>query len=143
MGRGTHIRPSMVEPFACSDFYTSKMLLDHTNSESKKIHINQGILKRGGKLDRCSHGTPERHYDETYVIQKGYCKLHLDGDVISLEPGDIVFIPGGTEHGLDNSEGIEDVVLLTVWAGVPPEGVNGAYDLRLKAWGKSFRLMGE
>ncbi len=143
MTRATHIRPSKVAPFVCSDVYTSKMLLDHTNSESKKMHINQGTLKKGGKLQGSAHGTPDQHYDETYVIQKGHCKLHLDGEVIDLEPGDIVFIPGGTVHGLDNTDGSEDVVLLTLWAGVPPEGVNGAYDLRLKTWGESFRLIEE
>jgi mannose-6-phosphate isomerase-like protein (cupin superfamily) len=119
------------------------MILDHTNSESKKIHINQGILKPGAKLSVSAHGTPEQNYDETYIIQQGYCDLDLDGEIINLEPGDIVFIPGGTPHGLDNSEGSEDVVILAIWAGVPPEGVNGVYDQRLKAWGKSFKLIGE
>ena len=141
MGRGTHIRPSKVQPFKCSDVYTSRMILDHTNSEAKKTHINQGILKAGGKLSGGVHGTPEQQHDETYIILKGHCKLNLDEETISLEPGDVVFIPGGTFHGLDNSEGSEDVVLFTIWAGVPPEGVNGAYDMRLKAWGESFRLV--
>lgn len=144
MARGTLVRPSQVKPFECNSVYTSRMILDNTNSESKHTHINHGTLKAGGKLlPPSAHGTAEDPYDETYIMLSGNCKLLLDGELLDLEPGDTIFIPGGVYHGLDNSEGTEDVELLTVWNCVPPKGINGAYDMRLDAWGKSFKTVDE
>jgi mannose-6-phosphate isomerase-like protein (cupin superfamily) len=144
MARGTLIRPSDVKPFLVSDAYVSRMLLDHTNSESQKVHVNHGTLAPGGTLLPASaHGTDQDHYDETYFIIKGKCKLELDGEVLMVQAGDVIFIPGGVTHGLDNSEGMEEVELLTIWAGVPPQGINGVYDARVERWGKSYRTVDE
>jgi quercetin dioxygenase-like cupin family protein len=139
MSKPVIVRPSQVKEFMCSDVYTSKMLLDHTNSGSKKLQINQGTLKAGGALLPASkHGEPEDEYDEVYIILKGSCRLELSGEVKEVTAGDIIFIPGGVYHGLDNRLGTEDLVLLTIWGGVPPQGVNEAYDMRLEQWGKSY-----
>lgn len=144
MARGTLIRPSQVSPFKYSPVFTSRMLLDHTNSESKQTHINHGTLKAGGNLlPPSAHGKPGEHYDETYVILKGHCKLLLDGEWLQLQPSDIIFIPSGTHHGLDNIEGTEDVEILTIWNGVPPKGINSVYDMRLAQWGKSYKTIYE
>jgi quercetin dioxygenase-like cupin family protein len=142
MGKGTLIRPSRVEPYVFSDAYTSYMLLDHTNSEAKNIHINKGVLKPGAALLPASkHGEPgQDEYNETYIILKGSCRFELDGEELFLEPGDIVFIPAGVYHGLDNREGTDDLELLTIWPKVPGEGINPVYDMRLKEWGKSFAV---
>ncbi len=139
MGRGTLVRPSKVKPLVYNDYYTSRMLLDHTNSESQKTHINHGIVKKGGNLlPPSAHGKPGEGFDETYVIIKGKCKLEIDGGVMDIQAGDIVFIPGGVYHGLDNTDGEEDLELLTIWAGVPKEGINPLYDMRIKEWGKTY-----
>ena len=74
---------------------------------------------------------------------KGSCRLEIGEEELFLEPGDIVFIPAGTYHGLDNSQGKEDVELLTIWSGVPEPGINEAYDMRLKEWGKSYKTIDE
>lgn len=143
--RGTLIRPSKVKGYVCSDVYSSYMLLDHTNSEATNIHINKGVLKAGASLlPPSKHGQlGDDDFNETYIMLKGNCRLEIDGEELFLEPGDIIFIPAGVYHGLDNSKGAEDVELLTVWAKVPKEGVNPAYDMRLKEWGKSFKLAEE
>lgn len=145
MSKGKVIRPSEVEPYIFSDGYTSYMLLDHTNSKADNIHINKGVLKPGASLLPASkHGEPgQDEYNETYIILKGSCRFELDGEDFILEPGDIVFIPAGICHGLDNRNGKEDVELLTIWPKVPREGINPVYDMRLKEWGKSFALIGE
>ena len=133
------IRPDEVKGFICSDAYISKMLLDHTNSSSNNIHINMGILKKGKDLlPATKHGEKGEGYDEVYIILKGKCKLQLETKVHNIEEGDVIFIPGGVNHGLDNKKGKDDLVLLTVWAGVPPKGINTAYDIRLEEWGRSF-----
>lgn len=139
-----HIRPSQVKPFVCSDAYISRMLLDHTNSDAKKVHINHGTVKAGTDLlPPSSHGKPGEGHDETYVMLKGKCRLQINDEWLDLEPMDVVFIPGGTPHGLDNKAGTEDVELLTIWAGVPPRGINSAYDVRMEKWGKSYKTVDE
>jgi mannose-6-phosphate isomerase-like protein (cupin superfamily) len=141
MGNGTVVKISKVKPYVFSDIYTSRMLLDDKNSESKKMHLNHGILKAGGKLGYGAHGTQEKPYDETYIILKGKCKLYLDGELLDIEAGDVIFIPGGVIHALDNTRGSEDIELITVWAGTPPEGMNSVYDLRIKEWGTSYKTI--
>jgi len=120
------------------------MLLDHTNSESKNTHINHVVIKAGEKLlPPSAHGKVGEGCDETYVIIKGSCKLELDGEVIDIQSGDIIFIPSGIYHGLDNSGRSEDLELLTIWNGVPPKGVNEVYDARIEQWGVSYMTIGE
>ena len=144
MSRGTVIRPSKVKPFVVNRAYTSRMLLDDTNSESTNMHINHGTLAPGGALLPASaHGTEHEHFDETYFIIKGRCKLELDGEVLEIQAGDVIFIPGGVTHGLDNSKGTEPVELLTLWTGVPPKGINGVYDARIEQWGQSYCIVDE
>jgi len=145
MGKGILIRASNVKPYVYSENYSSYMLLDHTNSTAKNIHINKGLLKVGAALLPASkHGElGEEENNETYVMLKGKCRFELDGEELFLRPGDIVFIPAGVYHGLDNREGTEDVELLTVWSKVPREGVNRIYDMRRKEWGKSYKTADE
>ena len=144
MTKATIIRPSRVQPLVCSPKYTSRMLLDHTNSESKKIHVNHGTLKAGENLLPSSkHGELGEGHDEVYIMLKGNCRIEMDGEFFDIEAGDVIHIPGGVYHGLDNTDGTEDIELLTVWAGVPPAGINEAYDLRLEKWGKSYKTVDE
>ena len=139
MGRGLLVRPCKVKPYQLTDFYISRMLLDDKNSKSKSTHINHGILKKGGKLDYGSHPG----YDETYVILKGKCLLKIDGEYMDIQEGDIIFIPADVNHSLDNTQGDEDLVLLTIWTCTPPKGINAAYDRRIEQWGKSYVLTDE
>jgi quercetin dioxygenase-like cupin family protein len=139
MARGMLIRPSKVKPYQINEIYISRMLLDDKNSGAKSTHINHGILKKGGRLDYSSHPG----YDETYVILKGECRLKIDGRHMEIQQGDIIYIPSGVKHSLDNSNGKEDMVLLTIWPGTPPSGVNAVYDKRIEQWGSSYVLADE
>jgi mannose-6-phosphate isomerase-like protein (cupin superfamily) len=139
VGRGVLIRPSKVKPYIDGEYYESRMLLDDKNSESQKTQINQGILKKGGKFNINRH----MGFDETYVIQKGKCTLQVDDEIMDIEEGDIIFIPAGVPHALDNTKGETELVLLTIWPGTPPKGVSGVYDRRMAEWGKSYVLVEE
>jgi mannose-6-phosphate isomerase-like protein (cupin superfamily) len=134
MGQGLLVRPSKVKPFATTERYISRMLLDDKNSPSKKTHINHGILKKGAKLEYASHPG----YEETYVILKGRCSLKIDGELMDIQQGDVVYIPADIKHALDNSQGMEDLELLTIWPGTPEKGVNAVYDKRIEQWGRSY-----
>ena len=66
----------------------------------------------GGKHGRCTvsfflvNNRPgegpnlHRHaYDETFIICEGHYDFRLDGKLLKLGPGDVVFVPRGTAHG--------------------------------------------
>jgi mannose-6-phosphate isomerase-like protein (cupin superfamily) len=38
-------------------------------------------------------------YDETFIICEGRYDFRLDGKLLKLGPGDVVFVPKGTPHG--------------------------------------------
>jgi mannose-6-phosphate isomerase-like protein (cupin superfamily) len=38
-------------------------------------------------------------YDETFIICEGNYDFRLDGKLLKLNPGDVVFVPRGTPHG--------------------------------------------
>jgi hypothetical protein len=51
----------------------------------------------------------------------------------------VVFIPGGTSHGLVNKSQTENFEIITVWPGQPAPGANVVYDMRKEAWGTTYR----
>lgn len=139
MPRGTVIDSAAVRSFTVSGAYSSKMLLDRTNSESDGLNLNEGTLRAGRRLPGGAH----EGYDEVYYILRGSGTLHMDGAEYPVRKGSVVHIPGGTFHALDNTRGTEDLILLTVWARHPEPGANEVYDQRIMAWGKSFMLSEE
>jgi mannose-6-phosphate isomerase-like protein (cupin superfamily) len=55
-----------------------------------------------------------RHYHrectEVYYILEGRGKMELNGEVVEVEPGTVVYIEPGTRHRLVSSEGVRTVV---------------------------------
>lgn len=142
MAQAKVVYPEKVMPFiapGCEDTYESRMLIDAFNCGSEKIQVNHGVVKVGKALSGAVH---EGH-DEVYVILKGNATLDMDGKIYDINPGTVVFIPGGTFHAIHNENGTEDLVLITVWAGIPAKGVNGMYDMRLEQWGTTYREVDE
>lgn len=135
MTRGTQVNPQRVKPYIVNDAYCSRMLIDSTNSQSENMQVNYGVLKAGKNLL-----PPSAHmdYDETYIIVKGSCRLMLDGRELTVAENDVIFIPKGVPHGLDNTEGKMDVELFAILPFTPQKGQSGVYDARIAAWGKSF-----
>ena len=39
------------------------------------------------------------NYDETFIICEGHYDFRLDGKLLKLSAGDVVFVPRGTAHG--------------------------------------------
>ena len=140
MGRGFVIHSEEVASFRVDDAYISKMLIDRHNSGSERLQVNEGVVKAGCKLPGAAHSQP---YDELYIAVSGEAILHMDGEDYDLKPGSVVFIPWGTFHALENKSRTEDFVLFTVWTQTPEPGGNEVYDMRLEAWGTSYRTAGE
>jgi mannose-6-phosphate isomerase-like protein (cupin superfamily) len=56
----------------------------------------------------------ERHYHrlctEVYLILEGTGRMELNGDVVDVSPGTVVYIEPGTRHRLSSAEGVRTVV---------------------------------
>ncbi|MCQ6559410.1 cupin domain-containing protein [Paenibacillus mendelii] len=142
MSKCTFIKASEVKPFIVDEIYSSRMLLDRTNSDSQSVQINLGTFAPGGKQEDHSH-SPEFNNDEIYLILKGEGRLRLDGQEYDVSPGDIAYIPAGSMHALANKSETEELVIYTVWTRQPEKGANPVYDQRLEAWGKSYKTIHE
>ncbi|MDR1692390.1 MAG: cupin domain-containing protein, partial [Oscillospiraceae bacterium] len=115
--------------------YASRMILDHViTGREDCVQINHGTLRGGASLDGAVHDG-----DEIYYILSGRAELTLGDDRIEIGSGQVIFIPAGTFHALDNSAGTEDLTLLTIWRDWRH---NEAYTERLRRWGTSFRTVG-
>ena len=125
-----------VKPLKMSDKYTSKMVLDHViTGRDNVIQINHGTVAPGCALEGAAHDE-----DEIYYMLSGHGKCKLADDIVDLKPNQVIFIPAGCFHALDNSESSEEMKLLTFWRDYR---FNEAYEERVKLWGKSFKTIDE
>ncbi len=140
------VRADEVEVFttpSTAGIYESQCLVDRDGVGSESLNVNRGTLKAGKRLAGGSHPAGS---DECYYVLRGRARLTLGGDprtgaggqVHEIGPDTVVFIPGGTFHGLANPYD-EDLVILTMWPRLPRPGDNDIYDARRRAWGTSFR----
>ncbi len=122
-----------VMPMA-SEVYESRMILDHViTGRENVIQVNHGTVMPGAALEGAAHED-----DEIYYILGGEGKLRLDNTVYDIRAGEIVFIPAGCIHALDNSGSDRPLTILTLWRNWK---ANDAYQNRLKLWGTSFRTI--
>jgi mannose-6-phosphate isomerase-like protein (cupin superfamily) len=129
------IDAARVRPFVVDETYSSKMLLDDGLAGARTIQINEGTVAPGCALGGAAHGQ-----DEIYYIVSGRGTLRLGEETHPIKPGTVVYIPAGCFHALNNSDGGEPLVLLTLWR--EPEE-NEVYNQRIAAWGTSFQLIDE
>ena len=129
------INAENLEPFACDEVYSSKLLTGDEMAGFPVININEGTLKGG-------HRTGGGVHDETelYYIVEGTGIVWLDEDAVHVKPGDIIIIPPHVFHWIDNTMNKTDFKLFTLW---PDQKQNGVYFERMKAWGKSMKYVDE
>ena len=125
-----------VKPLIFGKEYESRMILDHAiTGRDDVIQINHGTVKAGYALGGATHDE-----DEIYYILSGHGKLQLDEKIVDIAPNQVIFIPAGCFHALDNRDSDEDMCILTFWR---DWRFNDAYEERLKQWGKSFKTIDE
>lgn len=125
-----------VKPLIFGKEYESRMILDHViTGREDVIQINHGTVKAGYALGGATH-----EEDEIYYILSGHGKLKLNDDVVDVSANQVIFIPAGCFHALDNRDSDEDLCILTFWR---DWRFNDAYETRLKLWGKSFKTIDE
>ncbi|MDO4586758.1 MAG: cupin domain-containing protein [Planctomycetia bacterium] len=125
-----------VKPLLFGKEYESRMILDHViTGRDGVIQMNHGTVKAG-----CALGGATHEEDEIYYILAGHGKLKLGEEIIDVDPNQVIFIPAGCFHALDNSGSDEDLTILTFWKDYR---FNDAYEERIKQWGKSFKTIDE
>lgn len=131
-----YVETAKVKPLVFGKEYESRMILDHVvTGRDDVIQINHGTVKAG-----CALGGAAHEEDEIYYILSGKGKLTLNEEVIDVVPNQVIFIPAGCFHALDNSMSKEDMCILTFWR---DWRFNDAYEERIKQWGTSFKLVEE
>ena len=64
--------------------------------------------------------TPHSHdEEETFLILSGHGAISMDGDRTSVLPGDIVYLPRGSRHTLENCSPTDPLRFLTIYWGSP------------------------
>jgi mannose-6-phosphate isomerase-like protein (cupin superfamily) len=59
--------------------------------------------------------------DEAYFVLSGRGVLHLSGQDIQAEPGDLLYVPAGADHRFSP---VDDLTLLVFFAPAESKGVN-------------------
>lgn len=125
-----------VKPLVFGKEYESRMILDHViTGRDNVIQMNHGTVKAG-----CALGGGVHEEDEIYYILSGKGKLQLDDKIVDVAKDQVIFIPAGVFHALDNRESDEDMCILTFWR---DWRFNEAYETRVQMWGKSFKTVDE
>lgn len=130
------VEVAKVKPLLFGEEYESRMILDHViTGRDNVIQINHGTVKAGYALGGGVH-----EEDEIYYILSGKGKLQLDEQIVDVAGGQVIFIPAGCFHALDNRESDEDMCILTFWR---DWRFNDAYEERIRQWGTSFMTVDE
>ena len=130
------VNVNKVKPLSFGESYDSRMILDHViTKRDNVIQMNHGTVKAGYALDGGVH-----EEDAIYYILSGKGKLTLDDEIIDVYPDQVIFIPAGCFHALDNSESDTDMKILTFWRDYR---FHEAYDERVRQWGTSFKTIDE
>ena len=124
-----------LKPFWIGEVYSSKLLTGDEMAGRQVININEGTLIGGARIEGAAH-----EETEIYYIINGTGDVWLDDDCIHVKPGDIIIIPPGVFHWIDNRMNDQPFVLFTLWH---RQEDNGVYHKRLEAWGKSVKTIDE
>lgn len=95
-----------------------RWLITKESIGSSQTVVGRTMLQPGSKHDIHRHANAE---EWEYVVS-GRAIKHIGGDRVELTAGDVVFVPAGVFHGLENASDSEPLV--TVW------GYSGAASLQ-------------
>ena len=125
-------------PAGAEDTFLSRLLIDKEGVGAGSFVINHFTLKPGKATELGSHPVP---YEEAYYVLRGTGRVQLGEppEEYAVGPNSVVFIPGGTQHSVENL-GTDDMEILTVMTAPLKEGSNSVYDARLKEWGTTFKF---
>lgn len=90
-----------------------RWLLTKDSVGAEKTVVGRTVLVPGAKHDIHRH----LHAEEWEFVISGHAIKHIGEESVELAPGDIVFVPQGVDHGLENASDTEPVVTLWGYSG--------------------------
>lgn len=132
------VNTDKLEAFKFDDAYSSTMLMGDELAGEKVINVNWGTLKPHTRLGGGTHQKTELYF--VFKCQDGAEVVTGKGENeirYKVKPGDLVYIPSGCFHWIDNRMCDEEFVIITLW---PNQEDNGAYHERFASWGTSFKF---
>ena len=144
MQKSVLINADMLEPYICDEAYTSKMIMGEDLVGEPAINLNQGTLQPHTKLPGGHHENAEIYYvvdcQAGAEVVTGTGKNGDEEIRYQVKAGDVIFIPGGVHHWIDNRKCDQPFIIMTIW---PSQEQNGVYFTRKKDWGTSYRFKSE
>lgn len=137
MAKWVKVNSDELVEYKCGEVYSSKLLTGDEMAGHHVVNINEGTLAPFSRTAGAAHEDTEIYY--MVDVAEG-SKVVLDDEPIPVKNGDIIIIPGGTFHWIDNLNCDKPFVLFTVW---PDETQNNVYHKRMKDWGKSMKYLSE
>ena len=135
MAKWVKVNSDELVEYKCGEVYSSKLLTGDEMAGHHVVNINEGTLAPFSRTAGAAHEDTEIYY--MVDVAEG-SKVVLDDEPIPVKNGDIIIIPGGTFHWIDNLNCDKPFVLFTVW---PDETQNNVYHKRMKDWGKSMKYL--
>lgn len=141
MKKSIQIHPDMMEPYVCSEIYSSTMLMGEDIVGEPAINLNQGVLKPYSRLPGNRHNGAEVYYvvecGEGAEVVTGTCEEGDEETHYKVKARDIIFIPAGVYHWINNKNCDAPFIVMTIW---PKQEQNDVYYARKDAWGTSCRF---
>jgi mannose-6-phosphate isomerase-like protein (cupin superfamily) len=100
-------RPSEREPYVALDGSTVVELV-RPEDGSSRLSVAWARVEAGRRTWRHLH----RSSDEVYYILRGEAMIQVGLEVVAARPGQVVFIPAGTEHLIQAPAGTVDLLCL-------------------------------
>lgn len=90
-----------------------RWLVTEETMPSRQTVVGRTVLRPGSKHDIHRHP----HAEEWEYVLSGSAIKHVGEETVRLEAGDLVFVPAGVFHGLENASSEEPVVTLWGYSG--------------------------
>lgn len=115
--------------------YSSRLLTGNEMAGCPVVNINDGVLAPYSRTAGAAHEDIEIYY----MLDVGEnCTVVLDDKAIPVRNNDIIVIPAGVSHWIDNTQCEKPFRLLTIW---DRQELNETYHHRHEAWGKDMRYI--
>ena len=139
MKKAIKVNADMLEAFRSGNVYASTMLMgEELTGEPGTINVNYGVVSPHERLGGGVHEDAELYF--VFRCGEGAAVVLGEGEEeesCPVKPGDLIYIPGGLFHWIDNRSCDTEFVIITLW---PRQEQNEMYFVRKDAWGKSYRF---
>ena len=139
MKKAIKVNADMLEAYKSGNVYASTMLMgEELTGEPGTINVNHGVVSPHERLGGGVHEDAELYF--VFKCGEGAAVVMGEGEEetrYEVKPGDLMYIPGGLLHWIDNRACDEEFVIITLW---PRQEQNEMYFVRKEAWGNCFRF---